>query len=182
MKFLQHKITFSFTVISIIALISCIYASLIHKITPSVILNVIIFILIVNLCFLCMLKIYKSYRAAFAVGFLIAFTPIFFNIFPVSFFILFSLFLGLLSILIYTLADSTGLKHRQDISYIIFSLIIYTAAVILSLYVVLVPVVLLSYEIITKEEVGKVLKRLIPFTIVTIIAIILKISGITLMQ
>lgn len=178
MNFLRNKIISSMILITLISSLNCIYQFFIQTFGWHALINAIIFIVITNLSFLVILKISKKYNVAFWSGVAFAFLPVIINFFSIPTISIFTILLNFLALLIYTLADSTGLKHKQDKTYVNFSLLFYTIAVLCSLYSSILLFVLITYEIVSKEEVIQPLKRVNPFVVITFVAIILKILGI----
>ncbi|AKL98519.1 hypothetical protein [Endomicrobium proavitum] len=174
---IENKVFPPLAVITAITIISCVYESFINRFSFGALLNIALYILVVMLCYICVLKIYKHYTAAFVAAFFLAIAPNFVNIFSVNPVTFASFILALWSIAVYTLTDSSGLKHNQAKIYFIFSVILYAASLALSSYPVLAPVILLAYEIISKDDVQTASKRLIPFTALALIYIVLKVAG-----
>lgn len=173
----QNKIFPPLAVIAAITLISLVYESIINKITIHALINIALYLLAVLLCYVCVLKIYKRYTTAFIIAFFAAIAPNFFNIFPLNHFALLGVVIGLCSVVLYTLADSSGLKHRQSEFYFVSSVLFYAVSMLLSFNTVVIPVILLAYELINKDDSKTVTKRLIVFAAVFVAAIILKSFG-----
>jgi len=173
----QNKIFPPLTVIAAITLISLVYESIINKITLHALINIALYLLAVILFYICILKIYKHYTTAFIIAFFAAIAPNFFNIFPLNHYSLLGIVIGLCSIVLYTLSDSSGLKHRQSEFYFVSSVLFYAVSMLLSFNTIVVPVILLAYELINKDDSKMVPKRLIVFAAIFVAAILLKSFG-----
>ncbi|MDR3306059.1 MAG: hypothetical protein LBS61_00020 [Endomicrobium sp.] len=84
-----------------------------------------------------------------------------------------ALALTLVSIFIYTMRDTSGLKHNQDKYFIVISALLYFVALAISLYLAIVLVLLAIYEISKGKNLKTLSLRLLPYIIITVASIFL---------
>lgn len=137
----------------------------------------IIHIFNVLLCYLLILRLFKSYRAAFLTALTFAVAPVCAN--AVNEIAarghLFTAFFALSSFYIYTFADAKGLKHNQDKHFILLSLLLYIAGLFFWPAVIVLPAVLVAYEFLreNKNSAKKIFLRLLPFIIAAVIILMI---------
>lgn len=103
--------------------------------------------------YLSVLRIFKSYNAAFFLSLTASFVPssgfIYAPAMPSH--LAGALFCGM-SFFSYTFTDARGLKHNQDKQFLFLSFLLYAAALYFSKYAAFMPCVILIYEIINKKS------------------------------
>ncbi|MCL1971653.1 MAG: hypothetical protein FWG57_01520 [Endomicrobia bacterium] len=128
----------------------------------------------VLLCYMVILMLSKSYRAAFL-------TALFFAVAPVGSNAvneiaarghLFTGFFALSSFLFYMLADSSGLKHNQDKHFIALAAFLFFIGVFFWPTLIVLPVLLAVYEFAknNRQPVKKVFFKMLPFAVIVFIA------------
>ncbi|MDR1663041.1 MAG: hypothetical protein LBR59_01345 [Endomicrobium sp.] len=69
--------------------------------------------------------------------------------------------------------DASGLKHNQDKYFIVISILLYFAALAISLCSVIAIVLLMGYEISKGKNFKTLSLRVLPYVIITIVSIFL---------
>jgi hypothetical protein len=90
-----------------------------------------------------------------------------------SFTTLLAMLFASISIFIYTMQDTEGLKKNQDKYFLIISSLIYLAAVLLSIYLTAALILFVSYEFSQKRNFKTIILRLLPFIIITLLSLIM---------
>lgn len=103
--------------------------------------------------YLSVLRIFKSYNAAFILSLAASFVPASGFIYSpaTAAHLAGALFCGI-SFFSYTFTDAQGLKHNQDKQFLLLSLLLYAAALYFSKYAAFMPCIILIYEIINKKS------------------------------
>jgi hypothetical protein len=89
-----------------------------------------------------------------------------------SFITLLALLIALTAVFIYTMRDATGLKHHQDTQFVVISAILYLTALLLSPFSIVVLILFTVYEISNERPNKKILLRLSPVFIITLLVLI----------
>jgi hypothetical protein len=138
-----------------------------------------LYIFALMFCYLSILRIFKSYKAAFipcgAAAAMPAFSFLYFT--HIKAYLAAALFCGL-SFFAYTFTAAKGLKHNQDKHFLILSLFLYVAALYFSAYSSAMLLLILIYEI-RCEKIPEVNlpKKKIYFFLLTLFAVILKFTA-----
>jgi hypothetical protein len=82
--------------------------------------------------------------------------------------------LVLLAVFIYTLRYAEGLKHNQDKYFVVMSLILYAAALLLSVYFALTLILFVCCEFSRKSNFKTISIKLFYFIIITIFVLLFK--------
>ena len=131
----------------------------------------------VLLCYMVILMLSKSYRAAFL-------TALFFAVAPVGSSAvneiaarghLFTGFFALSSFLFYMLADSSGLKHNQSKHFIALSAFLFFTGLFFWPTLIVLPALMIVYEFAKKNRgpVKKVFLKMLPFAVIAFIAAVI---------
>lgn len=131
----------------------------------------------VLLCYLLILRLSGSYRAAFLTALTFAVAPVCSN--AVNEIAarghLFTAFFALSSFYAYTFVDAKGLKHNQDKHFLLLSLFLYIAGLFFWPTVIVLPALLFSYEMLreNRNSIKKIIIRILPFIVAAVIVLII---------
>ncbi|MDR3112202.1 MAG: hypothetical protein LBU55_03415 [Elusimicrobiota bacterium] len=123
--------------------------------------------------YICLIKITRKLFLSFITSMVAAFFPIFW-MFSVTFSLLsfFTFLLFVACIFSYTMRDAQGLKHKQDMHFVIISAIFYVILLFITPYALLIFAIIAYYEFSKKIHLKKIIARMIIFEVITAVSII----------
>lgn len=151
-----------------------------HTLTLGNVARGYLYIFALMFFYLSVLRMSRSYNAAFILSLIAAAVPVFGFIYDpfLSPYLASALFCAM-SFFVYTFTDATGLKYNQDKHFLLLSLFLYIAALAFSLYASALPLAVFVYEKLNNKNaaIKTIRKKVYFYFLITFIAVIIKLFG-----